>query len=72
MQFQNGLITINDWRAQICEEKLVSEVYPEVFDKVLFNMTDEEIAFINRVFNIKSEIEDERRNQAPAVQNEGK
>lgn len=72
MQFHNGLITINDWRAQICEEKLVSEVYPEVFDKVLFNMTDEEIAFINRVFNIKSEIEDERRNQAPAVQNEGK
>ena len=72
MQFQNGLITINDWRAQICEEKLVSEEYPEVFDKVIFNMTDEEIAFINRVFNIKSEIEDERRNQAPAVQNEGK
>ena len=72
MQFENGLITINDWRAQICEEKLVSEEYPEVFDKVLFNMTDEEIAFINRVFNIKSEIEDERRNQAPAVQDEGK
>lgn len=69
MQFLSGLITINDWRAQICEEKLVSEEYPEVFDKVIFNMTDEEIAFINRVFNIKSEIEDERRNQAPAVQN---
>ena len=72
MQFLSGLITINDWRAQICEEKLVSEEYPEVFDKVMFNMTDEEIAFINRVFNIKSEKEDERRNQAPSVQDEGK
>ena len=68
MQFLSGLITINDWRAQICEEKLEGEV----FDKVIFNMTDEEIAFINRVFNIKSEIENERRNQAPAVQDEGK
>ncbi|MBO4549766.1 MAG: phage portal protein [Bacteroidaceae bacterium] len=68
MQFLCGVITINDWRAQICEEKLEGEV----FDKVMFNMTDEEIAFINRVFNIKSEIEDERRNQAPSVQDEGK
>lgn len=68
MQFLSGIITINDWRAQICEEKLEGEV----FDKVIFNMTDEEIVFIKRVFNIKSEKEDERRNQAPAVQNEGK
>ena len=68
MQFLSGVITINDWRAQICEERLEGEV----FDKVIFNMTDEEIAFINRVFNIKSEIEDERRNQAPSVQDEGK
>ena len=68
MQFLSGVITINDWRAQICEEKLEGEV----FDKVIFNMTDEEIAFIKRVFNIKSEEENERRNQAPAVQDEGK
>ena len=33
--------------------------------------TDEEIEFINRVFNIKSVEENERRNQAPTVQNEG-
>lgn len=68
MQFLSGVITINDWRAQIREEKLEGEV----FDKVIFSMTDEEIAFIKRVFNIKSEIEDERRNQAPSVQDEGK
>ena len=68
MQFLSGIITINDWRAQICEEKLEGEV----FDKVIFNMTDEEIEFINRVFNIKSVVENERRNQAPAVQDEGK
>lgn len=67
MQFRNGLITINDWRAQICEEKLEGEV----FDKVMFNMTDEEIEFIKRVFNTKSE-KDERRNQETSVQNEGK
>ena len=67
MQFLSGIITINDWRAQICEEKLEGEV----FDKVIFVMTDEEIEFINRVFNIKSVEENERRNQAPAVQNEG-
>lgn len=68
MQFLSGIITINDWRAQICEEKLEGEV----FDKVIFNMTDEEIEFIKRVFNIKSVVENERRNQAPAVQDEGK
>ncbi len=67
MQFLSGIITINDWRAQICEEKLEGEV----FDKVMFNMTDEEIEFIKRVFNIKSVVENERRNQAPAVQNQG-
>ena len=67
MQFLSGIITINDWRAQICEEKLEGEV----FDKVMFNMTDEEIEFIKRVFNIKSVEENERRNQAPAVQNQG-
>ena len=66
MQFLSGIITINDWRAQICEEKLEGEV----FDKVIFNMTDEEIEFINRVFNIKTR-EDERRNQAPTIQNQG-
>lgn len=68
MQFLCGLISINDWRAQICEEKLEGEV----FEKVMFNMTDEEIEFINRVFNIKGEKEDERGNQTPAVQDEGK
>ena len=67
MQFLSGIITINDWRAQICEEKLDGEV----FDKVLFNMTDEEIELINRVFNIKSVEENERRNQAASVQDEG-
>jgi hypothetical protein len=67
MQFLSGVITINDWRAQICEEKLEGEV----FDKVIFNMTDEEIEFIKRVFNIKSVEENERRNQAPTVQDQG-
>ena len=67
MQFLSGLITLNDWRAQICEEK--KEI--ELFDKVIFEMTPEEVEIINGVFNTKSVVENERRSQAPAVQDEG-
>ena len=45
MQFNNGLISINDWRAQIHEDALEGEV----FDKVKFEMTPEEIATIDKV-----------------------
>lgn len=66
-QFLCGLISINDWRAQICESKFDREV----FDKVIFDMTEEEIELINRVFNTKSVGENERTSQEPPVQNEG-
>ena len=64
---------------QVCREIRSKSAVPiimlsakgEVFDKVIFNMTDEEIEFINRVFNIKSVVENERRNQAPTVQDQG-
>ena len=70
-QFDNGLITINDWRAQIGECKLESSDFPEVFDKVKFLMSDEELQYINRVINKQSSVENGRENQKPAVQNEG-
>ena len=70
-QFEAGLISINDWRAQIGECKLESTDFPEVFDKVKFLMSDEELQFINRIINNKSSVENGRENQKPAVQNEG-
>ena len=68
VQFDNGLISINDWRAQIGESKLEGEL----FDKVKFLMTDEELQQINRVINKQSSVENGRKNQKPTVQNEGK
>lgn len=44
-QFTNGLITINDWRAQIHEAALEGEIY----DKVKFEMTPDELAMIDTI-----------------------
>lgn len=49
-QFIDGLITINDWRGQIHESALDGEVYA----KTRFEMTDEELAFIERVIKTNS------------------
>ena len=48
-QFNNGLISINDWRAQIHEDALDGEI----FSKVKFEMTPDEIAKVDSV--IKSQ-----------------
>lgn len=44
-QFNCGLISINDWRSQIHEDALEGEIY----DKVKFEMTPEEIAQIDSI-----------------------
>lgn len=44
-QFDCGLISINDWRAQIHEDSLEGEI----FDKVKFEMTPEEIAKVDSI-----------------------
>lgn len=44
-QFNNGLITYNDWRAQIHECALEGEIY----NKVKFEMTPEELAKIDTI-----------------------
>ena len=66
-QFECGLITLNDWRAQIGESKVENEL----FDKLKFDMSDDELNKVNQVFNTKS-VDDGRESQKPTVQNEGK
>lgn len=66
-QFECGLITLNDWRAQIGESKVENDL----FDKLKFDMSDDELDKVNQVFNTKS-AEDGRESQKPTVQNEGK
>lgn len=66
-QFDRGMISLNDWRAQIGE----CNIENPLFDKLKFDMTDEEINRLNRVFNTKKSEDEEGRNQKPAVQNEG-
>lgn len=69
-QFLSGLITYNDWRAQIGESKFENPM----FDKTLFEMSDQEREIVKQIFslNTKSEVENGRKNQKPSVQNEGK
>lgn len=67
-QFDRGLITLNDWRAQIGE----SHIENPLFDKLKFDMSDEELNIINRVFNTKSSEDEERGSQKPSISNEGK
>lgn len=69
-QFLSGLITYNDWRAQIGESKFEESL----FDKTLFDMSDHEREIIKQIFslNTKSEVENGRENQKPSVQDKGK
>lgn len=49
-QFNNGLISINDWRAQIHEDALEGEI----FDKTKFEMTPEEIAKVDSIIKAQT------------------
>ncbi len=69
-QFDRGLITLNDWRAQIGEAEIDDKTNP-LFSKLKFDMTDEELAQINRIINPTKPQSDERTNEEPSVQNEG-
>ncbi len=48
LQFGDGLITYNDWRAQIHESQLDVELYPWA-GKLKFEMTDEELALVAKI-----------------------
>lgn len=68
-QFSCGLITLNDWRAQIGE----SMIENPLFDKLKFDMSDEELDKVNRIFNTKSgDEENGRESQKPSIQDEDK
>lgn len=47
-QFNSGLITLNDWRAQIGEEEKDENEYP-MFSKLKFDMTDAELAVLDKI-----------------------
>ena len=49
-QFNNGVISINVWRSQIHEDALEGEI----FDKVKFEMNDEELAIVERVIKAQT------------------
>ncbi len=49
-QFNNGLISINDWRSQIHEDALEGDI----FDKTKFEMTPEEITKVDSVIKVQS------------------
>lgn len=49
-QFNNGLISINDWRAQIHTDALKGDI----FDKTKFEMTPEEIAKVDSVIKAQA------------------
>ncbi len=53
MQFECGVISINDWRAQIHEDALEGEI----FNKTKFEMTPEEIELVDRVIKSQSPIQ---------------
>lgn len=72
-QFNAGLITLNDWRAQIGESQ-VEDI--GLFGKLKFQMTDEELAHVNKVTSntnppSNTKTVENGKVQEPSVQDEG-
>ena len=61
-QFNKGLITLNDWRAQIGESMIEESELP-LASKLKWQMTDDELAQINRVFNSTTIVNNNNKNQ---------
>lgn len=53
IQFDKGLITLNDWRAQMHESQFDEEELP-LYGKTKFQMTDEELALVEKIMGGKS------------------
>ncbi|MCF0219331.1 MAG: phage portal protein [Muribaculaceae bacterium] len=47
-QFSQGMITLNDWRAQIHESQIPEDEMP-LFSKLKYLMTDEELAIVQKI-----------------------
>lgn len=66
MEFESGVITLNDWRAQQGYQRVEDTLY----DKLVSEMTPEEIQRLKQFINPKTE-EDEGDVSAPALQDKG-
>ena len=67
IEFESGLITLNDWRAQQGYERVEDPLY----DKLVSEMTPDEIERVKNFTNNQKPKEDEGEFSAPAVQDEG-
>jgi len=67
IEFESGLITLNDWRAQQGYERVEDPLY----DKLVSEMTTDEIERVKNFTNNQKPKEDEGEFSAPAVQDEG-
>lgn len=67
IEFESGLITLNDWRAQQGYERVEDPLY----DKLVSDMTPEEIERVKSFTNPKPQQEDEGDLSTPSVQDEG-
>ena len=67
IEFESGLITLNDWRAQQGYERVEDPLY----DKLVSEMTPDEIERVKNFTNNQKPKEDEGEFSAPALQDEG-
>lgn len=68
-EFQNGVITLNDYRARIGESKVENPL----FDKLLYEMSDKELEIVKKILGITKKSNDNgQRVEKPSVENEGK
>lgn len=67
IEFESGVITLNDWRAQQGYERVESPLY----DKLVPDMTPDEIDRVKLFTNPKPKTEDEGELSTPVVQDEG-
>ena len=67
IEFESALITLNDWRSQQGYERVENPLY----DKLVTDMTPEEIERVKLFTNPKPQQEDEGDLSAPIVQDEG-
>lgn len=78
-QFLAGMITLNDWRAQIHESQLDEEEFP-LFTKLRFQMTDAELAEVDKILKLQQTNtnqptstgeEHERNEEEPGLSDQG-
>lgn len=68
-EFRNGIITLNDYRARIGESKVENSL----FDKLLYEMSDNELETVKKILGITKKTNDNgQRVEKPSIEDEGK